>query len=183
MDPAFDPSFDPGAPDDRRLTIVRQFAAPRALVWRTFTDPYHLSRWWGPAGYTNPVCEVDLRPGGIWRNVMRSPDGRDFPVDSVYLEIVPPERLVYRNRAPRGAAFGDNPPPSFVRVLTFEEVAGGTRLTLEAFFDTAANREAVVGRGFAAGTEESFVRLDALLASDTGTMPPQSIDHQEGGAA
>lgn len=171
MDPAFEPSFDPNSPDERRLTIVRDFAAPRELVWRAFTEPYHLSRWWGPKGYTNPVCEVDLRVGGSWHNVMRSPDGRELPVDSVYLEVRPPERLVYRNKAPDGPAFGDNPPPSFVRVISFEDIGGRTRVTLEAYFDTAAQKDTVVRRGFATGTEESFVKLDGWLAEEQAAAP------------
>jgi uncharacterized protein YndB with AHSA1/START domain len=163
MDPTLEPSFDANAPDDRRLTIVREFAAPRELVWRAFTDPYHLAQWWGPAGYTNPVCEIDLRAGGSWRNVMRAPDGRELPVDSIYIEVSPPERLVYRNKAPEGAAFGANPPPSFVRVISFADLGGRTRVTLEAYFDTAAQKDATVRRGFAEGTRESFDKLDAWL--------------------
>ncbi len=63
-------------PDDRRLEIEREFDAPRDLVWKMFADPYHLSRWWGPKGFTNPVVEMDFREGGHWHHVMRSPDGR-----------------------------------------------------------------------------------------------------------
>jgi uncharacterized protein YndB with AHSA1/START domain len=158
-------------PDDRRLEIEREFDAPRDLVWKMFADPYHLSRWWGPKGFTNPVVELDLRPGGRWRHVMRSPDGRDFPTDSVFLEVTPPERIVYQNAAATDAVFGDNKPPSFLRVIELEALPGNrTRLTLNAYFDTAANKDAIIRRGFREGTLESFDRLEALLAT-SGDAP------------
>jgi uncharacterized protein YndB with AHSA1/START domain len=151
------------AGDDRVLVIARTFDAPRALVWRAFSDPVHLSRWWGPKGYTNPVCELDFRVGGHWHNVMRAPDGAEYPVDVVFSEIVPPERIVYRNAPARGEVWGDNPPPSFVRTITFTEADGRTTLTMRAEFAAAADRERVMKRGFIDGTLESFERLAALL--------------------
>ena len=158
-------------PDDRRLEIEREFDAPRQLVWKMFADPYHLSRWWGPKGFTNPVVEMEFREGGHWHHVMRSPDGRDFPTDSVFVEIAPPERIVYRNAAAVGEVFGDNPPPSFIRVLTFEALPGNrTRLTLDAYFDTAAHKDAVTRRGFREGTLESYDKLAAHLTT-LGDVP------------
>ena len=158
---------DPAAiPDDRRLELERVLPAPRELVWKMFADPYHLAQWWGPAGFTNPVVELDFREGGRWRHVMRGPDGRDYPADSVFLEIVPPERIVYRNAELDDAVFAGNPPPSFLRVITFTDLGNGhTRLRLEAYFDTAANKAAVVRRGFREGVLESFDKLAAHLAA------------------
>jgi uncharacterized protein YndB with AHSA1/START domain len=149
--------------EDRVLIITRTFDAPRALVWRAFSDPFHLRQWWGPKGYINPVCELDFRPGGHWHHVMRGPDGKEYPTDSTFIEIVPPERIVYRNAAPKGEVWGDNPPPSFVRTLTFAEAGGRTTLTLRAEFDTAAGKQAAVARGFVQGTNESYDRLARLL--------------------
>ncbi|MDB5542486.1 MAG: activator of Hsp90 ATPase 1 family protein [Devosia sp.] len=155
-------------PDDRRLELMREFDAPRELVWMAFADPYHLSQWWGPKGFTNPVCEIDLRVGGKWHHVMRGPDGRDFPTDSEFIEVSPPERIVYRNAAATAAVFGHNPPPSFIRVITLADLGNGrTRLTLVAYFDTAAHKQAVVDRGFYQGTMESFDKLVAHLATLT----------------
>ena len=150
--------------DDRRLELVREFDAPRQLVWMAFADPYHLSQWWGPKGFTNPVCELDLRVGGTWHHVMRGPDGREFPIDSVFTEVTPPERIAYRNAAATGTVFGDNPPPSFLHVVTFEDLGGRTRLTLHAYFDTAAEKAAVVRRGLREGITESFDKLAGHLA-------------------
>lgn len=153
-------------PDDRRLELQREFDAPRELVWMAFADPYHLSQWWGPKGYTNPVCEIDLRVGGKWHNVMRAPGGKELPTDSVFTEVVPPERIVFRNAATTKEVFGNNPPPSFVRVITLDDLGNGrTRLTMVAYFDTAEHKQAVVDRGFYQGTMESFDKLAAHLTT------------------
>ncbi|MDC9823383.1 SRPBCC domain-containing protein [Devosia sp. ZB163] len=153
-------------PNDRRLEIEREFDAPRDLVWRMFADPFHLSQWWGPKGFTNPVVELDLRPGGRWHHVMRGPDGREYPTDSEFIEVTPPERIVYRNAAATDQVFGDNPPPSFLRVITLSDIGSGrTRLTLDAYFDTAADKDAVVRRGFREGVLESFDKLAAHLTT------------------
>lgn len=151
-------------PDDRHLALERVLPAPRDLVWKMFSDPYHLSRWWGPRGFTNPVIEMDFREGGRWHHVMRGPDGRDYPADSEFIEITPPERIVYRNRQLDDAVFEGNPPPSFLRVITFTDLGSGkTLLKLDAYFDTAANKDAVIRRGFAEGTLESWDKLAAHL--------------------
>lgn len=145
------------------LTIERTFKAPRELIWKMFSDPFHLVRWWGPKGFTNPVCELDFRVGGRWRHVMRGPDGHDYPADSTFIEIVPPERIVYRNRVVEAEAFGDNPPPSFKRTLTFREANGVTTLTLFAEFETLEQRDGARRRGFIEGTLESYGKLAAYL--------------------
>ena len=155
-------------PSDRRLELEREFDAPRELVWMAFADPYHLSQWWGPKGFTNPVCEIDLRAGGKWHHVMRGPDGKDYPTDSVFIEVTPPERIVYRNAAATAEVFGNNPPPSFIRVITLDDLGNGrTRLTLNAYFDTADQKDAVIRRGFREGVLESFDKLLAHLATLT----------------
>ncbi|MBN9308599.1 SRPBCC domain-containing protein [Devosia sp.] len=157
-------------PDDRRLELARVLPAPRELVWTMFSDPYHLSRWWGPEGFTNLVIEMEFREGGRWHHVMRGPDGKDYPIDSVFIEVTPPERIVYRNAAADPEIFGDNPPPSFIRVITLTDIGNGrTRLTLDAYFDTAANKDAIIRRGFRQGTEQSLDKLAAHLLSLGGT--------------
>ena len=149
--------------DQPTLTITRTLNAPRELVWRMFSDPVHLVRWWGPHGFTNPVCELDFRVGGRWYHVMRGPDGRDFPADNTFVEIVPPERIVYRNRVVDDQVFEGNPPPSFKRTLTFTEANGVTTLTLFAEFESFDERDRVKRRGFIEGTLESYVRLAELV--------------------
>lgn len=160
-----DPAFDARTENGDVLVITRTFEAPRALVWRMFSDPAHLARWWGPAGYTNPVCQLDFRLGGRWHNVMRSPTGEEYPVDVEFTEIVPPERIAWVNAPPVGAVWGDNPPPSFLRTITLTEVHGRTTLTMRAEFASAADLERARRRGFIEGTRQSYERLAALLAT------------------
>ena len=151
--------------DDRTLVITRTLNAPRSLVWKMFSDPYHLAQWWGPKGYTNRVEKLDFRTGGSWVHVMIGPDGRELPTDNVILEVKEPERIVYRNSPADPKVFGANPPPAFTKELTFEEIEGGrTRLVLVCTFDTAEHRDAVTRRGFSIGTNESFDKLEAYIA-------------------
>src|SRR3954462_9852969 len=81
-------------PSDREIVITRVFDAPRRLVWEALTNPEHVPHWFGPRGWTLPVCQMDFRPGGAWRFVVHGPDGTDMGMRGVYQEITPPERLV-----------------------------------------------------------------------------------------
>jgi len=151
--------------DSKTLVITRVLNAPRALVWKMFSDPYHLAQWWGPKGFTNRVEKLDFRTGGSWLHVMIGPDGREYPTDNVILEVREPELIAYRNAPADPKLFGDNPPPGFTKTLTFEEADGKTTLTLVCTFDTEQHREAVIRRGFVLGTNESFDKLEAHLAA------------------
>jgi uncharacterized protein YndB with AHSA1/START domain len=127
-------------PAGKDLVITRVFDAPRELVWKAWTEPEHCMRWWGPKGFTCPVCRVDLRVGGAYLNCMRSPEGQDYWSTGVYREIVPPERLVCTDSfadekgnvvpATHYGMSADFPLEMLVTV-TFGEEAGKTRLTLE----------------------------------------------------
>ena len=79
------------------VVITRVFDAPRALVWRAWTDPKMMAQWFGPRCFTSPVVELDVRVGGKLRIVMRGPDGADYPMKGVFTEVVEPERLVFTN--------------------------------------------------------------------------------------
>lgn len=81
------------------VTLTRVFDAPRTLVWKAWTDPKMMARWFGPRGFTNPVCELDVRVGGSLRIVMRGPDGNDYPMKGVFREVLESERLVFTNIA------------------------------------------------------------------------------------
>jgi uncharacterized protein YndB with AHSA1/START domain len=95
---------DLSPPDDAVILLTRIYDAPRDLVWEAITDPRHVAQWYGGDGFTNPVCEMDLRVGGLWRHVMRAPSGMEFPIDSIFLEVSPPERLVWAPRPSRDLA-------------------------------------------------------------------------------
>src|ERR1700761_2916603 len=84
---------------EREVTITRVFDAPRALVFAAWTDARHLAQWWGPKGFTNPVCTIDARVGGALRIHMRAPDGNVYPMKGEIREIGPAERLVFPNNS------------------------------------------------------------------------------------
>src|SRR5437773_10257577 len=115
------------ATTDRELTLSRVLDAPRELVFRMWTDPEHVARWWGPQRFTTTSLEMDIRPGGAYRACMRSPEGTLYCRRGVYREIVAPERIAF-TFAWEDAA-GDLGPETLVTV-TFAEQGGQTLLTL-----------------------------------------------------
>ena len=146
-------SEGPGAISKRELSNSRVFNAPRELVFKAWTDPSHLSRWWGPKGFTSTFEEFDVRPGGHWRFVMHGPDGVDYKNHSVFVDVVRPERIVFDHISG----------PRFHVTATFTEQAGKTTLTFRMRFETAAECERV--KVFAVGAnEQNFDRLEAELA-------------------
>ena len=125
--------------DPRSIIGVREFDAPRDLVFSAFTDPKHLAQWWGPNGFTTTTSTFDMRPGGVWRFVMHGPDGRDYQNRITYEEIVPPERLVYRH-----GGGDDVEPVQFRQTIVFEDLGGRTRITWRGDFPSAAERDRVI---------------------------------------
>jgi uncharacterized protein YndB with AHSA1/START domain len=140
------------APSDRKIVSTRAFDAPRELVFAAWTDPAHLAKWWGPKGFTNTFQEFDMRPGGIWRFVMHGPDGVDYKNESVFVEIVKPERIVFQHVSG----------PRFQVTATFAAEAGKTRVTFEMLFETAAECEKIKVYAVDAN-EQNFDRLEAQL--------------------
>lgn len=146
---------------ERKVLITRVFDAPRAVVFRAWTDPKQMAKWWGPKGFTNPVCELDVRPGGAIRVVMRAPDGAEHPMGGAFSEVVPPERLVFTAIAEDAAG---NPLLEALTIVTFTEVGGKTRLTLDATgVPLVAGAVPMVG-GMEAGWTQSIERLTALVS-------------------
>jgi uncharacterized protein YndB with AHSA1/START domain len=122
----------------REIIISRVLNAPRELVFKVWTEPAHIARWWGPAGFTNTISKIEIRPGGEWNFIMHGPDGVDYPNKIVYHEIVSPQRLVYMHGS-------EEQPDLFKAIITFEEAAGNkTLLTMRSIFKTAAARDFVV---------------------------------------
>ena len=162
---------------DRSMTMTRWFDAPRDRVWRAWTDPSELAQWWGPHGYTNPISEADARPDGSYRIVMHSPEGIDYPTTGRFLEVDPPNRLVFTDEAtdmpPDWQAALDAHTPStpagtelrIVNTVTFEDRDDGTLLTITSAFLSNEERDAVVKLGAISGWSESFEKLDSLLAA------------------
>jgi uncharacterized protein YndB with AHSA1/START domain len=113
----------------RELTITRVFDAPREVVFAAWTDPKQVAQWWGPTGFTSPVCELDVRPGGAILIHMRAPDGKIYPMTGVFVEVVPPERIVFTSNAldKDGKAMFEN-----LNTVKFAEENGKTLVTLHA---------------------------------------------------
>ena len=147
---------------ERELTLTRIFAAPRALVFQAWTEPQRVARWWGPTGFTNPVCELDLRPGGTIRIVMRAPDGTDYPMTGVFREIVVPERLVFTNNAVDAAG---KTLLEGLTTVTFAEHEGKTKLVLKTRAVAVAAAAARFLDGMEEGWTQSLERLGEFVAA------------------
>lgn len=144
----------------KEFVITREFVAPRELVFQAWTDPKHLAQWWGPKGFTNPVCEWDTRPGRNIYVVMRAPNGTDYPMGGVFLEIVAPERLAFTSGAldEKGKMLFE-----FLHTVTFVGRNGKTTLTIRSrVVKTTAEAGKYIG-GFEAGMTQSLERLAAWL--------------------
>jgi uncharacterized protein YndB with AHSA1/START domain len=139
---------------DREIVVTRTFAAGPELVWRTWTDPASIGRWWGPLGFDTTTHSMALEPGGEWRFDMHGPDGRSYPNRVIYEEVEPARRLVYRHTGD-----DDVEPVSFRVTVTFEEAGGGTRLTMRMDFGSAAQREHVNRHGAVDGAYQTVGRL------------------------
>jgi uncharacterized protein YndB with AHSA1/START domain len=143
------------------LTITRVFDAPRELVFKAWTDPQQLAQWWGPKGFTNPVCEFDGRVGGTLRIHMRSPDGRIYPMKGVIREIIAPERLVFTNIAVD--ASGDHLLEGLTTVV-FTEENGKTKMSLNTRARAVVETAAAYLKGMDAGWTQSIDKLQAYIA-------------------
>jgi uncharacterized protein YndB with AHSA1/START domain len=146
----------------RELVISRRLKAPRALVWRTFEDPYLLAQWWGPENFTSDITRLEFRAGGEWHVTMHRPDGSEHPVRYQFVEILVPERIVYRPwRSPEAV----DPPPGYIATLTFEAIGSETIFTMRAEFESAADLAAATTGGFVEGTNQAFDKLERHLAT------------------
>jgi uncharacterized protein YndB with AHSA1/START domain len=126
-------------PADTDLVITRVFHAPRSLVFKAWTEPERLMRWWAPKGCTTPYCTVDLRPGGKFHYCMRVPEGREIWALGVYREVVVPERIVYIDSfadaegnpvSPKHYGMSDSHPAEMLVTVLFSDHEGGTKVTL-----------------------------------------------------
>jgi uncharacterized protein YndB with AHSA1/START domain len=154
--------------DNKELIITRIFDAPRELVWKAWTEPEQLMRWWGPKSFTSPVCKIDLRVGGVYLYCMRSPEGQDYWNTGVYKEIIPMERLVYtdsfadeKGNVVPATHYGMSADFPFELLVTvaFEELDGKTKMTLRHVGIPAGEMSDLT----AASWNESFDKLSESL--------------------
>jgi len=159
---------------ERELILTRVFNAPRALVYQAWTDPKHLAQWWGPTGFTNPVCELDLKIHGEIRIDMRAPDGTVYPMSGAFREIVEPERLVFTS-----AALDQTGKPMFenLNTVTFEEFDGNrTLLTVKASVLWATPEAEKYLTGMSMGWSMTVDRLGEFVSGQT---EPQDTSKRE----
>ena len=154
-------AIEPRSPEEPTIVMRRTFDAPRDLVWAALTDPKHVVHWYGGRGFENPVCEMDVRPGGRWRHVMRTPDGAEHELEFVFVEVVRPERLAWRNARPERRpelAYRNN-----TTTVTLEEAGRKTRWKLVARFGSIEGRDAALRIGFTAVLGEGTDKFAELL--------------------
>lgn len=147
--------------DDCEVVLTRLFNAPRRVVFDAMTKPELLKRWMGPRGWLLIVSEIDLRVGGRWRSVLRSPEGKEMGMSGVYREIDPPERLVSTE------AYDDYPGQS-VNTLLLREENGKTIFTCTILYPSKDVRDAVIASGMEHGAAECYDRLAEVLDAGAG---------------
>ena len=149
---------------DREIVITRVIGAPRELVFEAFTEVRHLSRWWGPEGFTTTTRSFEFRVGAEWDFVMHGPDGTDYQEWITWQEIVPPERIALRHGESR------DDPNAFESVVTFEPAGTQTRLTMSTVFPTKELRDEAVETYHAIeGGEQTVRNLAAYVEQGTGS--------------
>ncbi len=163
--------------DGLDLVLSRLFDAPRALVFRAWTDDRMMSQWWGPHGYT-ATAHMDARKGGRFELTMHGPDGVDYPVTGEFLDVVLNERLVLEMHLDdhpqnwhdylaelftKAGGEGASPTLTVVTRVSFADEAGGTRVTVVQSYPTAADRAAFTAAGTVEGATQGFDKLAALL--------------------
>jgi uncharacterized protein YndB with AHSA1/START domain len=154
-------------PNDRDVVVSRAFNAPRSLVFDAWTKPALLQRWMlGPPGWTMPVCEMDVRPGGKYRWRWRSDEtGAEFGFSGEFREVVPPSRIVHIERFDPGDVGGEMGEALVTTVFT--EASGVTTQTMTIRYDSKETRDAALKTGMTDGMEMSYQNLDALLAKQS----------------
>jgi len=149
-------------PTDREIVMTRVLDAPRQLVFDAWSNPKHVPRWMlGPEGWTMPICEIDLRPGGEWHFVWRKSDGAEMGMRGVYREIKPPDRLVSTE------SWGGDWPET-LNTLVLTEQNGKTTITNTVLYPSKQARDAALKTGMTEGVAQSFDRLEKYLMSLAG---------------
>jgi len=148
-------------PSDREIVITRVFNAPAQLVFEAMTKPEHVRRWWGLRGSTMSVCDIDLRVGGAWRYVLREEDGNEVGFHGTYREIEAPNRVVSTE------VFEGFPDAESVNTVTLTEEDGKTTFTNRILHQNREYRDGHLNSGMEPGMQQTFDRLEELLASMT----------------
>jgi len=156
--------------EGRTLVLERTFNAPRELVFKAFSEAEHLKNWWGPKGWTLPVCNIDFRPGGTWHYCMKCADesveyyGQESWGIGVYHEIVAPERIVYVDSFSDAEGNISKEMPETLVTMDFIEEDGKTKIISSSQYASEEALQTVLGMGMLAGITETWDRLEQHLA-------------------
>ncbi|GAC1422992.1 MAG: SRPBCC family protein [Flavisolibacter sp.] len=139
---------------DRELLLSRELNAPIELVWKAWTEPEHISQWWGPNGFTNTITRMDVHPGGQWNLVMHSPDGTDYGNKSVFIEIVKYKKIVYNHISG----------PKFLATIEFDARGDKTAIKWHMLFESKEELSKVI-KTFKAdqGLKENIEKLNNYI--------------------
>jgi uncharacterized protein YndB with AHSA1/START domain len=151
-------------PTDEQILITREFDAPKHLVYKAFTTPELVRRWWHAKRGEMTVAEIDLRPGGAWRYVAVTPDGTEVAFHGEYREIVPNERIV-STEVYEGAPQPDGPEQGTVNTATFTEEDGRTTVTILVEAPSKEIRDAIIESGMEAGLQDALDLLEETAVS------------------
>jgi uncharacterized protein YndB with AHSA1/START domain len=156
-------------PSDREVKVTRSFRAPRALVYRAYTEPEVLRRWLlGPPGWSMPVCEMDVRVGGRFRWRWRSEEnGSEFGFTGTFREVQPSSKIVHTEAYDPGTVGGGYPGNDAIVTVTFTEDGGVTTVTTLIDFGSKETRDAALATGMTDGMEQSYQLLDRLLSGQS----------------
>jgi uncharacterized protein YndB with AHSA1/START domain len=158
MDSQQAPAATITTPTEREIHVERVFDAPRDRVFAVYTDPELIPEWWGPRGTTATVDQMDVTPGGSWRFVIHIADGSETAFRGTYREVTPPERIV------QTFEWEGMPGHVSVETATFEDLGDRTKVTTTSIFHTTEERDGMLGSGMEGGLNETYARLDELLA-------------------
>ena len=142
----------------REFVATRTFDAPARLVFKAWSDPKGISRWWGPRGFTTTTHEMEVRPGGTWLFTMHGPDGTDYENKVVYEEVVAPERLKYKH-----SGVSDEDDIRFEVTVDFSDLGAKTEMSFLMVFESVEMREHVANFGAVEGLKDTLTRLEVLL--------------------
>lgn len=164
--------------DRAEFRLTRVFSAPRDLVFRIWTDPKYVAIWWGIEGSTNPVVELDVRPGGRWRIHMHTANGAVYQNGGTYLEVVENERLVSTDVSDRASPAWKGPPPGDrLNTVIFEDAGDGTRVTLRVQFKSVADRDQFLRAGVKEGISQTLDRFERVLETLNTWQPAKPGGH------
>jgi len=153
--------------EERAVMLEKTFNAPRQQVFKAYTDPEEIVKWWGPNGWLTTVYTMDVKPGGTWHYCMRGPEGKESWGKAVYHEVKSPEKLKYTDMFADAEGNPIKDMPETTVTVNFVDFEGKTRLTSRVEFASIADMENVLAMGMVQGIGETWDRLATYLQHET----------------